>query len=131
MSAASLGLTGRSYSSQGIERGIAPRQTLSLLIKYPSRGERGSSACSDRYSNRGRLLPSWRYSIVRIKTVEPISCLCSNCGREPMPQPRAKPRKPAQVGFKPAEVPSLLQKGALMAAGYYFDSSLANCVKSS
>jgi len=58
------------------------------LDKVPVGRERGSSACSDRYSNRGRLLPSWRYSIVRITVVEPISCLCSNCGREPMPQPR-------------------------------------------
>jgi len=40
MSATSLGLTGAELFSQGIGRGIAPRQTLSLLIKYPSGEEK-------------------------------------------------------------------------------------------
>ncbi len=41
MSAASLGLTGAElFSLKGLERGIAPRQNLSLSIKYPSGEEK-------------------------------------------------------------------------------------------
>jgi aconitate hydratase len=41
VSAASLGLTGEElFSLKGLEHNIAPRQTLSLLIKYPSGEEK-------------------------------------------------------------------------------------------
>jgi len=108
----SLGLTGAELiHSQGIGARIVPAKP-SPLDKVPvGRGERGSSACSDRYFNRGRLLLSWRYSSY-VLTVEPISCLCSTMvGNYMPPQPRAK-QEARPGGLQTLEVPSCLQKGS-------------------